>query len=162
MQTFHHKHNISHAGRSIIALLLFLLLVSCQKSSEPVRQATLDSVVVATDSTAQGYVLEQQRGCFCPDNPGLVRLKVINEEIVEGIVAGSGEPLDEQTLKWYKSIGDLNTFVKKLKQSDPAVLNLKYDTVLGYIYPSYIFVDRDRELADEEIVYETRLVELIQ
>lgn len=143
---------------AIFALTLFLTLLSCSSSVEPVGSSTLEPRSLWLKHATQTYVIEQMRACFCPGPHGFVWLTVVDNQIVEGVTADSGDSLTIEELKRYKTVDGLFEFIDELEGRKPAVLEVEYDPDFGY--PKNVYVDLHLEMADEEIGFNTRLVQL--
>jgi len=142
----------------IFALTLFLTLLSCSSSVEPAGSSALDPRSLWLKHATQTYVIEQMRACFCPGPHGFVRLTVVDNQIVEGVTADSGDSLTIEELKRYKTVDELFEFIDELEGRKPAVLEVEYDPDFGY--PRNVYVDLHPEVVDEEIGFNTRLIQL--
>jgi hypothetical protein len=144
--------------RVIFILILSLTLFSCGKPSKPVGSATLEPRCLWLKHATQTYVIEQARVCFCPGPNGFVQLTVVNNQIVKGVTTDSGDSLTIEELKWYKTVDELFEFIDEVEGCKPAVLQVDYDPDFGY--PRNVYVDMHLEMVDEEIGFNTRLVQL--
>lgn len=143
---------------AIFALMLSLTFLSCDKSGGPVSSSTLELRSLWLKHATQTYVIEQMRVCFCPGPHGFVRLTVVDNQIVEGVTADSGDSLTIEELKRYKTVDGLFEFIDEMEGRKPAVLQVEYDPDFGY--PKNVYVDLHPEVVDEEIGFNTRLVQL--
>ncbi len=143
---------------AIFALILSLTLLSCGNSGGPVGSSTLEPRSLWLKHATQTYVIEQRRACFCPGPHGFVRLTVVDNQIVEGVTADRGDLLTIEELKGYKTVDGLFEFIDEMEGRKPAVLQVEYDPYFGY--PRNVYVDLHLEMADEEIGFNTRLVQL--
>ncbi len=143
---------------AIFALMLSLTFLSCDKSGGPVGSSALEPRSLWLKHATQTYVIQQIRVCFCPGPHGFVRLTVVDNQIVEGITADSGDSLTIEELKRYKTVDELFEFIDELEGRKPAVLQVEYDPDFGY--PKNVYVDLHPEVVDEEIGFNTRLVQL--
>jgi hypothetical protein len=85
-------------------------------------------------------------------------LTVVDNQIVEGVIADSGDFLTIEELKRYNTVDGLFEFIDEMEGRKPAVLQVEYDSDFGY--PKNVYVDLHLEMADEEIGFNTRLVQL--
>jgi len=143
---------------AIFALMLSLTFLSCDKSGGPVVSSTLEPRSLWLKHATQTYIIQQMRICFCPGPHGFVRLTVANNQIVGGITTDSGDSLTSEELKRYKTVDELFEFIDELEGRKLAVLQVEYDPDFGY--PKNVYVDLHLEMADEEIGFNTRLVQL--
>lgn len=143
---------------AIFAQMLSLTFLSCDKSGGLVGSSTLEPRSLWLKHATQTYVIQQMRVCFCPGPHGLVRLIVVDNQIVEGVTADSGDSLTIEELKRYKTVDELFEFIDEMDGCKPAVLEVEYDPDFGY--PKNVYVDMHLEMADEEIRFNTGLVQL--
>jgi hypothetical protein len=139
-----------------MVLVLSLTILSCSNPIEPARKVNSEREVLWPSSPAPSYIIDQRRECFCPGPYGFVRLTVIDNMIVEGVNLENDSSLTEEELQGYMTIDELFELVEKAKQGPAAVLRVKYDSTFGY--PCNVYVDWNRDVIDEEIAFETRLV----
>lgn len=132
-----------------IIVIGFLLLVGCESSTMIVdrKPASYDPA---------NCIIEQSRNCFCMHGGELVRLTVRNDSIVSGIFTEDNCQLTPEELNTYLTINDLFSFIETVRNSHPAELDVDYDSLYGY--PCHVYVDFNRELADDEIGYTTRWI----
>ncbi len=138
--------------------LLSLTLLSCGKSRSPVNSTTSDHKALWASHATPAYVVEQARSCFCPGPHGFIRLTVVGNKIVKGVESESNYPLTIDELKRYKTIDELFEFIDEVEKYQPEIFQVKYDSIFGY--PRSVYVDWNREVADEEIGFNTKLVQL--
>ena len=143
---------------AIFALMLSLTFLSCGKSGEPIGSSALEPRSLWLKHATQTYIIEQMRVCFCPGSHGFVRLTVVDNQIVEGVTADSGDSLTIEELKWYKTVDKLFEFIDEVEGRKPAVLEVEHDPDFGY--PKNVYVDLHLEMVNEEIRFSTRLVQL--
>lgn len=144
---------------AVFALFLSLTLPSCGKSGDPVGSTTLEPRSVWAKHATRTYIIEQARSCFCPDPHGFVRLRVVDNEIVEGVAAESSDTLTIEELKRYKTVDELFEFIDEVKGHKPDILQIDYDLTFGY--PRNVYVDWHLEMLDEQIAFDTRLLQLL-
>lgn len=142
-----------------LALILLLTLLSCGDSGEPVASTTRGPRSLWLSHAAGTYVIKQARLCFCPGPYGFVRLTVVDNQIVEGVATNRSCSLTIDELKRYKTVDELFDFIDEAQGRQPAVLLVKYDPDFGY--PRNIYLDPHPEIADEEIGFDTRLLQLL-
>lgn len=101
------------------------------------------------------YEYEQKVNCFCtPPANQFHKITVRNDKIVKVINLQTGNQVANEQFNFFKTISQLNDFVKGTDPNDVAVFNVEYDSIYGF--PSFIYVDFDSGIADEEIGYETK------
>ena len=144
---------------TVLALILLLTPLSCGNSGEPVAPTTRGPRSLWLSHAAGSYVIEQARLCFCPGPHGFVQLTVVDNQIVEGVAADRGGSLTIEELERYKTVDELFDFIDEAQGRKPAVLLVKYDPDFGY--PRNIYLDPHPEVADEEIRFDTRLLQLL-
>jgi len=156
--------NLGRTSRAILKglicciALLSLTLLSCGKSGSPVNSTTSDHKALWASHATPTYIVEQARSCFCPGPYGFIRLTVVGNKIVEGVESESNYPLTTDELKRYKTIDELFEFIDKIEKHQPEIFQVEYDSIFGY--PRNIYVDWYFEMADEEIGFNTKLVQL--
>ena len=99
------------------------------------------------------YELTQRRNCFCMLGGAEVRLRVFHDSLVSGLVLEDSSYLPSWELQAYLTVDGLFDFVQEVDASQVAEFRLEFDSL--YHFPSDFWVDRDRQIADEEIGYES-------
>jgi hypothetical protein len=140
-------------------MTLSLILLSCSELGEPVASIALEPRSLWSERGSQAYVIEQNRICFCPGSDGYVRLTVVNGQIIRRVTVDGGDSLPIEELKLYKTVDELFEFIDEVEGCEPAVLQIDYDPDLGY--PRKVYVDMNIEIADEELGFNTKLIQLL-
>ncbi|MFQ5499007.1 MAG: DUF6174 domain-containing protein [Candidatus Zixiibacteriota bacterium] len=104
---------------------------------------------------SNSYEIDQSLLCFCPFWAwDLVRLTVVDDSIVSGIVLSDSTALPSERLNLYLTIPQLFDFIESARARDAFEIRTSYDSTLGY--PIYVWVDYIQEIADEEMGYTSR------
>lgn len=143
---------------TIISLSISLAVMSCGNSGRSVESTISGPRMLWAKHATSSYVIEQTRICFCVDAGYYVQVTVVNNEIVKGIHLEDSTLLVEEDFRPYKTVEELFGFIDEAVRKKPAVLRVTYDPIYGY--PRSIFVDKNLDMADEEIGYKTILLQL--
>jgi hypothetical protein len=153
--------------RQVIVLICALLICGPGCSLDPARPGA-ELVMLRMNqakwktSGFQSYVYEFRRGCFCAPQivTARVRITVENQQVVDVVIADSGEPVPKQDADLYfnRTIEDLFSVVEEAILKPAASLTVEYDAVAGY--PRLVRVDWIKGIADDENTYEAVIVDL--
>lgn len=136
--------------RPVAALLPVLLLGGCALFGEHVGDAS----EVAQHQRQwerlriDAYEYDLTVLCFCPP-VGVVRVQVRADTVHTATVLETGAPVDASFL--VKTINDLFEIVEDAAKQEAHRLDVAYDSTFGY--PTYVSIDYDVRLADEEVTY---------
>ncbi|MDT8323477.1 MAG: DUF6174 domain-containing protein [Bacteroidota bacterium] len=97
------------------------------------------------------YELTQERLCFCILGGQPVRLTIRGDTLFAGMLLADSSMLPATQLRDYHSVGALFDFVEDIDAAAVADFQLEFDSL--YHFPSRVWVDYDRNIADEEIGY---------
>lgn len=113
-------------------------------------QADLDAAMAAWDSGEfTGYRFNFRWNCFCIDDyTQEVRIEVRLGAIVSVTRTEDGSALPEADWDRYETIDGLFDLIQDAIDEDAASISAEYDADLGY--PTDVFIDYDRRIADEE------------
>lgn len=93
------------------------------------------------------YAMTQSRSCFCPrDVTGPFEVAVRDGAITSVTFDGASVPTDRA-----QSVDALFDLIADAYARDAAEVRVRYDPALGY--PTEIWIDYDRQMADEETGY---------
>lgn len=149
--------------KTIEYILLCFLFLSCEDN---VEETKYKSVPITEDYShiedpferwqAYGlvdYVIEQERGCFCFDVQ-FYKYIIKNKEIIE-VLNLDNEETDEDSIGL--TVEALFELSNSLDSTNIDYYFVNYDSTFGY--PSFIYIDPESGLADEEYFYSTRNLE---
>lgn len=137
-----------------VVFLLMAALCSCEQNvANPQNEST------PTEWESLGiddYEMDQRVNCFCVTPPAnrLHKIRVRDDKIVSTVDLQDGRALPENDFAIFKTISELIEFVDYIDPDSVAVYDVRLDSTHGF--PTFIYIDFDRRLADEEIGYETR------
>ena len=131
----------------------FLLFSACDDESSVLVPPESDALTRARSSwTAldhHDYQLTQERLCFCLLGGQPVRLTVQSDSLVSGMLLIDSTMLTAEELQYYHGVEGLFDFVAGIDPSQVAEFQLSFDSL--FHFPSDVWVDYDRNIADEEI-----------
>ena len=166
---------------SAAALLLPLALAGCGSdgdgddvASDPAPASTSSSPSPATSPTASptpsptasptvgsypefaptDYTFDLTVGCFCPDAGAPITVTVADGEVLDAVyaqdgtgrgTAQAGDPADQ---RFWMTINDVIA-----EANDTTAQKVTVDWPAGQEYPNAVFVDRNKQVADDEISY---------
>lgn len=93
------------------------------------------------------YAFTMQLACFCAER-GPMRVSVVNGAVVSVRPVGSDQELDERYRGPYRPIPDLFGVVSSAIDRPAYRIRAEYDPRFGY--PADVFIDFQRNVADEE------------
>jgi len=138
--------------KKILYLLAGLLLLACEKdSSEPEYiqyQARWQSYQFSS------YLMKQSLQCYCPGGGTLMNVTVENNRITE-VKTPEGVVLSAAQQGLYKTVDELFEIIRNTDPGKVEKLEVTYDPQYGY--PSLVYIDRSKAIADEETGYRTQL-----
>ena len=142
--------------RTCVVVLSVALAAACGDSTGP---DNVQFVLNRAKWESQGpstYAFEYQRAsCECtPEMVQRVRITVVNGQVTAVDNVETGAPVTFPTFQI--TIDSLFTDLAGALQQKPYRFTATYDALLGY--PTTVFVDYDRQTADEEVGFFTRLV----
>lgn len=137
-----------------VVFLLMAALCSCeQKVVNPQNESTpSDWDALNIDD----YEIDQRVNCFCATPPAnrFHKITVRDDKIVSAVDLQDGQVLPEKDFAFFKTISELVEFVDSIDRDGVAVYDVRIDSTHGF--PTFIYIDFDSRLADEEIGYETK------
>ena len=86
----------------------------------------------------------------------MAHLNISNDSIVNGYYLDSNMTSYDSMFVHHKSINQLFDWLEYLTTINPDRIDIVYDSTYGY--PKYIFVDKNFNIADEEMGYFTELI----
>lgn len=137
-----------------VVFLLMAALCSCeQKVVNPQTESTpseWDALNI------DDYEIDQRVNCFCATPPAnrFHKITVRDDKIVSAVDLQDGQVLPEKDFAFFKTISELVEFVDSIDRDRVAVYDVRIDSTHGF--PTFIYIDFDSRLADEEIGYETK------
>jgi hypothetical protein len=136
-------------------VLLLLMTVGCSDDNTVVVPPTLDTLAekrAAWDALGyDSYELTQRRNCFCMRGGMEIRLRVMHDSLVSGLVLADSSYLPPSELQAYLTVDGLFDFVQGVDVAQVAEFRLEFDSL--YHFPSDFWLDSNRQIADEEIGY---------
>lgn len=103
------------------------------------------------------YVITQIQNCPCPFGGQPMEITVDDDTITSTFNVALDRALTIEEARPYKTIDQLFDWIDDVQRTEPDILNVIYDSTMGY--PTFIFVDPDMGIVDEEIGYHTELIE---
>ncbi len=137
-----------------VVFLLMAALCSCeQKVVNPQTESTPSEWEALN---IDDYEIDQRVNCFCATPPAnrFHKITVRDDKIVSVVDLQDGQVLPEKDFAFFKTISELVEFVDSIDRDRVAVYDVRIDSTHGF--PTFIYIDFDSRLADEEIGYETR------
>jgi hypothetical protein len=118
-------------------------------SSEP-RDAELEKNMKKWQSfNICNYTITNLIGCYCTEDYNTARSLTIADGILKYV---DDKPYPTNELMSYKSIDEMFEFINELYASKKHILKVSYDEKYGF--PTYLYVDEEEMMVDEEISYE--------
>lgn len=137
-----------------VVFLLMAALCSCeQKVVNPQNESTPSEWEALN---IDDYEIDQRVNCFCATPPAnrFHKITVRDDKIVSAVDLQDGQVLPEKDFAFFKTISELVEFVDSIDRDRVAVYDVRNDSTHGF--PTFIYIDFDSRLADEEIGYETK------
>lgn len=137
-----------------VVFLLMAALCSCeQKVVNPQNESTPSEWEALN---IDDYEIDQRVNCFCATPPAnrFHKITVRGDKIVSAVDLQDGQVLPEKDFAFFKTISELVEFVDSIDRDRVAVYDVRNDSTHGF--PTFIYIDFDSRLADEEIGYETK------
>ncbi len=136
---------------SDIILLMFLF---CSCNNESINFPEMLTLSQWDELNIEDYEYEQRVICFCAPPAGRFhKITVESGAIVEIVDVEDGSIVADEH-NFFKTISELLEFVESINPDSVALINVEYDSSFGF--PSFVYVDFNQGIADEEIGYETR------
>lgn len=134
--------------KKIVFLLTVVILAGCSKDSPTPSYAEYEARWKSKRLT--NYTMVQSLRCYCPNGGQKVTVIVRNNLITDvRDINGQSLPVDSQ--KPYKTVDELFAIIRSVDPAKVATLNVVYDNRLGY--PTNLYVDPSKQIADEEYGY---------
>ena len=96
------------------------------------------------------YRYTLQVSCFCtPEVTQPVVIEVRNNRVTSITAANTGKPVNQEYFRQYNSVPKLFNIVQNAIAKNAASMSITYHPTLGY--PTQINIDKDAQMADEEI-----------
>ncbi|MCZ6819132.1 MAG: DUF6174 domain-containing protein [Calditrichaeota bacterium] len=137
-----------------VVFLLMAALCSCeQKVVNPQTESTPSEWEALN---IDDYEIDQRVNCFCATPPAnrFHKITVRDDKIVSAVDLQDGQVLPEKDFAFFKTISELVEFVDSIDRDRVAVYDVRNDSTHGF--PTFIYIDFDSRLADEEIGYVTK------
>jgi len=139
-----------------ILFFAMLFLLGCDSSSTTpknvdTKQQTYNKYKALWDKSGiQSYTFVMERTCFCPIEEN-TQVKVAQHTLVEAKYIPSNRPYNKEQLSYLKTINQYFNLIQEAIDNKVYKLTVTYDKTYGY--PSYIYIDTDKQMVDEEISY---------
>ncbi len=136
--------------KNLLYLLVSLLLISCHKND-------IDPEVKKNEAKWQkkkafNYTMKQSIHCYCPFG-GVKMTVVVQNNVITDVKDSLGASLPADTRSHYKTIDELFKIIHSVDPKKVAAFDVKYHHSLGY--PTQLYVDPNKQMADEEYGYAT-------
>ncbi len=116
------------------------------------RRATLAALGAArrlwNAQALEAYDVDFQRTCFCLERLP-VRLSVLRGRIVRVVRKDNGAPLPRESWEPYLSVEQLFDSLDERARGGAYEVRVRFDARYGY--PLEVWIDSDRQMADEEL-----------
>ncbi len=130
-----------------VALLLSLSGCSLLGAGRDDDSALADARARWAAHGPDAYTMTQSRSCFCPrEVTGPFEVTVRDGEVASVALDGASVPTDRA-----RSVEALFDLIADAHARDAAEVRVSYDPALGY--PTEVWIDYDRQMADEETGY---------
>jgi hypothetical protein len=107
------------------------------------------------------YRMEFRASCFCGSEfTELVTVEVLQDTVRSVTVVSTGLPVEHMPLDAWPTVAELFAAVEKAIVDDAHELQVTYDPDLGY--PTFVFIDRDEMIIDEEVGYQVFELEVAE
>jgi Family of unknown function (DUF6174) len=118
-------------------------------------RAAWDRLAVAT------YEIDFTRGsCEClPEATTPVRVRVESDVVVSAVRRDDGTAIPPEDLTLYYTVEDVFDRIEDAIDQHAFVLAVEYDPTFGF--PTSVFIDSDRDTADDEVGYEMGDLDII-
>ncbi|MEB4592501.1 DUF6174 domain-containing protein [Candidatus Thiothrix sp. Deng01] len=98
------------------------------------------------------YAYTLQRSCFCtPEARKPLEIRVFRNTVQQATILPDGKPLPKARKAEALTIDELFEVVRRAINNQAASIDVTYDPLYGF--PTTIFIDQDKMIADEEINY---------
>jgi hypothetical protein len=134
--------------KKIVFLLTVVILAGCSKDSPSLSYAEYEARWKSKQFT--NYTMVQSLKCFCP-NGGQKVTVVVQNNLITDVRDQNGQRLPVDSQKSYKTVDELFAIIRSVDPAKVATLNVLYDKNLGY--PTTLYVDVNKQIADEEYGY---------
>ena len=138
--------------RTMLALALAVVsLAGCRSPAGP--DEVLQSARARwADAGIRDYSITVRRTCECtPEMIGPVVVEVRNGAVVSRQYSSNGAAVSPALASSFPSVEGLFEILDEAARSRAPRVDARYDSQLGY--PTYVAIDRDRLVADDEIIY---------
>jgi hypothetical protein len=97
--------------------------------------------------------------CFCPDAGTPIAVTVEDDRVVDAVLAadgtgrGGGKKGDRAPDYLWRSIDDIIAEANRAEAGDAAEVRVRWSTGIEPPYPTEVYIDQSRQMADEEVGY---------
>jgi len=137
----------------LIPIILSCFFISCSSDELSEEKSELNQArQIWNNAQIQNYSMDERVSCFCG---GLLEWKVfvkngIKEKVEYDESQAFGQSYDD-IFKQARTVEDVFDFIEGLLGKDLASLIIEYDQIYGY--PSFVSIDYNENIADDEITY---------
>ncbi len=138
-----------------LVISVMILLAGCdnatQNSELDSEQSSLDqSILLWNTSKIASYQYTYKRECYCMPEQDIV-VAVTSGDVSEAFYTPGGSYLADEDLDSLYTIENMFELIQEAIDLNVAVLEVDYNQETGH--PEEIYIDRNKNLADEEITY---------
>jgi len=142
------------SGALLLVAILMSWSIQCTPPEGPMDYSFIHDPLARWQAyKLSSYTIDQERDCFCPNGGVHVRLTIVDDRIVNAVKVSDGSRLPEATWGGYKTVNELFAYVQSVDPDSVAEFHVEYDDKYGY--PSFVYLDYSRAIADEELGYRT-------
>jgi hypothetical protein len=131
-------------------LFLLTVVISAGCSNDSLTPSNAEYEARWKSQQIFNYTMVQSRKCFCP-NGGQKVTVVVQNNLITDVRDPNGQSLPVDSQKSYKTVDELFAIIRSVDPAKVATLNVLYDKKLGY--PTNLYVDVSKQIADEEYGY---------
>lgn len=141
-----------------LAVLAVLAIIACGDPASPEQDdlTRAEARWAATGLNARGYVLQQQRACFCPDAQTVYTVTVRGGDVVLVSDPTTGLTLTADHNARFRTVPALFEEIRAAMRGPAVLLEVSYDPQRGF--PRVVSLDRIPAAADDEVTYATSSV----
>ena len=132
-----------------VSLFLLFIILNCTKNTEVIPE---DEVQLNEQKWKKHgithYMFTSQISCFCQTDYTLPKAIVVKNNEIQSVNGFDYADLEYET---HMTIDEFFDYIENRQNQNPVIESLEFDSVYGF--PSYIYFDISKMIADDEISY---------
>ncbi len=138
--------------QSLRPLLLSVCVLTGAHAQDTPHAETLQAQAQWQAADIKDYQFTLTHHCFCMgENHGAMRVRVANGVVHSATWVNNGQPVSADALTQVPTIGGIFQKIDAAYAQNAQSIRLRLNPQHGY--PEHVFVDYDKRMADEELVY---------